>query len=62
MMSPHVVAEAVVDGIDRGRFLVVPGMANALVARFKSLVPGLLFSAFDRDVAAVRKAVTTDAA
>ncbi len=53
--SPTAMAESLLSAVERGRFLVVPGMANGLLYRLKGLWPEIFFAVFDRDVAAVQK-------
>lgn len=54
-VPPGVVAEAIVRGIERNRYLVIPGMENRAYYRLKGLAPGLFFAVFDSQVAKVRR-------
>lgn len=51
--SPVDTARALLRGVERGRYYVLPGFANKLAFRLKGLVPEAFFYFFDRDVAAV---------
>ncbi len=54
-VSPASMAEQFVAAVERGKYLVVPGVANALLYRLKGIWPELFFAVFDSDVASVRK-------
>lgn len=60
-MEPDAVARLVINAIDRRRFMVLPGVWYGALRRLKGLAPEVFFAIFDRDVAAVRKAVDADA-
>ncbi|MDI6901096.1 MAG: SDR family oxidoreductase [Anaerosomatales bacterium] len=53
--SPRFMARVLLDAVERGRYLVVPGFVNGALYRLKGVLPELFFAVFDRDVAAVRK-------
>ncbi len=53
--SPDDMARALLRGVERGRYYVLPGFSNKLAFRLKGLVPEAFFYFFDRDVAAVRR-------
>ncbi|MDO9556393.1 MAG: SDR family oxidoreductase [Coriobacteriia bacterium] len=55
-VSPRCIAEILVSAVERGKYLVVPGLVNGLLYRLKGLFPELFFMIFDRDVAKTRKA------
>ena len=50
-----VVAKQFVRGIERGRFLILPGLSNKLLYRIEGLWPELFFGIFDAQVASVRR-------
>lgn len=49
------IAGRFVRGVERGRFLVLPGAANKVLYRLEGLWPELFFSVFDGRVASARK-------
>jgi 3-dehydrosphinganine reductase len=49
------VAEAIVKGVDKGKYLVIPGAQSKLYFRLKGLVPELFYAIIDGDVRKVRK-------
>ncbi|TDB37622.1 MAG: SDR family NAD(P)-dependent oxidoreductase [Actinobacteria bacterium] len=53
--SPAAMAALLVSAVERRAFLVVPGLANALLYRLKGICPELFFAVFDRDIASVRQ-------
>lgn len=53
--SPRDIAALFVRGVDRGHFLVLPGLSNKLLYRLEGLWPELFFALFDSKVAAARK-------
>lgn len=55
--SPEEVARLFVRGVDRGRFLVLPGLSNKLLYRLEGLWPEAFFALFDNRVASARKEV-----
>jgi 3-dehydrosphinganine reductase len=59
--SPAEVARLLIRGVERGHFLVLPGLSNKLVYRLEGLWPELFFGVFDRTVARARKAVASHA-
>jgi len=54
VISPESLAELLMRGVERNRYLVVPGVANGLLCRLKGVWPELFFAVFDHDVAKVR--------
>lgn len=54
-MSPEVVGQALLRGMARGRFLIVPGAQNRLAVLAKRLVPGLVERIIDRRIASARR-------
>lgn len=54
-IAPSVVAEAVVRGIERGKYLIIPGLENKAYYRLKGVLPELFFAVFDSQVAKVRR-------
>jgi len=53
-ISADAVATAIVSGIDRRRFSIIPDVQTRLLARIGGLVAGTLASSFDRKVARAR--------
>lgn len=53
--SPEEVAGLFVKGVERNRFLVLPGLSNKLLYRLEGLWPELFFLVFDRTIAGARK-------
>ncbi|MFA5844120.1 MAG: SDR family oxidoreductase [Coriobacteriia bacterium] len=54
-ISPERVAAAVVRGVERGRYLIIPDALSAFYFRLKGVLPELIFAVFDGDVAKARK-------
>lgn len=54
VVSAEKVAEALVCGIQKGRFLILPGADAKSAALIKRLAPGVVFSVMDRAVCKVR--------
>lgn len=59
--SPQAVARLFVQGVERNRFLVLPGLTNKLLYRAEGLWPELFFALFDSTVARARKERAADA-
>jgi 3-dehydrosphinganine reductase len=59
--SPEEIARLFLRGVERGHFLVLPGLSNKLLYRIEGLWPELFFGVFDRTVARARKAVSAHA-
>lgn len=55
-VAPSIVARALVDGVERGRYLIVPGMLSKFYRVLKANMLWLFFAITDGDVAAARKA------
>ncbi len=55
-VPPSVVAEAIVRGVERGRYLIVPGALSKFYRVLKANALWLFFAITDGDVAAARKA------
>lgn len=53
--SPAEIARLFVRGVDRGHFLVLPGITNKLLYRLEGLWPEAFFALFDAKVASARK-------
>lgn len=53
--SPEEIAGLFVAGVERGKFLVLPGFTNKLLYRLEGLWPELFFALFDSKVASARK-------
>lgn len=53
--SPEEIAQIFVRGVERNRFLVLPGLANKVLYRLEGLWPELFFALFDGKVASARK-------
>ena len=54
-VSAEVVARAVVKGIEKGRYLVVPGATSKFYFRLKGLLPELAFAIIDGQVRGARR-------
>ncbi len=59
--SPEEIARLFVRGVERGHFLVLPGLSNKLLYRLEGLWPELFFALFDSTVARSRKEATAHA-
>jgi len=59
--SPEEIARLFVRGVERGHFLVLPGLSNKLLYRLEGLWPELFFALFDSTVARARKGATAHA-
>ncbi len=55
-VAPAIVAEAIVRGIERGKYLIVPGALSKFYRVLKANALWLFFAITDSDVAAARKA------
>lgn len=55
-VSPALVADAIVRGVERGRYLIIPDAASRFYFRLKGLVPELFFAIVDGDVRRARRA------
>jgi len=55
LMSAEDVADALLRGMKRGRFLIVPGLEGTFIHAAKRFVPGLVFSVMDAIVARSRR-------
>ncbi|HOS96666.1 MAG TPA: SDR family oxidoreductase [Deltaproteobacteria bacterium] len=56
LMSPDDVARAMLRGMERGRFLILPGMEGRFILAAKRLLPGVVNALMDRIVARARRA------
>lgn len=56
-VDPGFVADALVRGVDLGRYSIVPGFVSALYYRLKGLAPSLFFMVMDGDVRKARAAI-----
>lgn len=54
-VPPAMMAATLVRAVERGRFLVVPGLLNGLLYRLKGVFPELFFAVFDADVRKVQR-------
>lgn len=59
--SPEEVAGQFVRGIERGTFLILPGLSNKLLHRIEGLWPEIFFRVFDAKVASVRRSAVSHA-
>ncbi len=59
--SPEEIARLFIRGVERGHFLVLPGLSNKLLYRLEGLWPELFFGVFDRTVARAREGVAEHA-
>jgi len=57
-MRPEAVAEALVRGMEKERFLIIPGLGNRLAYLVKRLWPGLIFGVMDRTIRKVQSRPT----
>jgi 3-dehydrosphinganine reductase len=51
----EVVGEAIARGVEKGRYLIIPGAISKLYFRLKGLLPGLFFAVTDGDVDKARR-------
>ena len=54
-VPPEQVAEAIVRGVDRGRYYIIPDATSAFYFRLKGVVPELFFRIVDADVKKARR-------
>lgn len=54
-ISPEKVATAIVEAVDKGRYLVIPDALSAFYYRLKGLLPEVFFAIVDADVKKARK-------
>ena len=59
--TPEEIARLFVRGVERGHFLVLPGITNKLLYRLEGLWPEVFFALFDSKVAGARKGATAHA-
>lgn len=59
--SPEEVARLFVRGVERGRFLVLPGLSNKLLYRLEGLWPEAFFALFDGVVTKARRGMSVHA-
>lgn len=55
LMSPMAVARAMLRGMEKGRFLILPGMEGPFILAAKRLMPGVVNAVMDRMVARARR-------
>ncbi len=55
LMSPEKVAKALLKGIKRNKFIIIPGFMGKLSFILKGLFPSLVFSIMDSDVNKIKK-------
>jgi 3-dehydrosphinganine reductase len=55
LLSPEEVADAVLDGVARGRFWIIPGRSARLVAWASRIAPGLARAVVDREIRRIRR-------
>jgi 3-dehydrosphinganine reductase len=55
VLDVETVADALLDGIERGRFLIIPGAEARFAARMKRFFPGLVMRSIDRAVAKAKR-------
>ncbi|MBI5231504.1 MAG: SDR family oxidoreductase [Coriobacteriales bacterium] len=55
-ISAQKVADAIVRGVDKGRYYIIPDATSSLYFRLKGILPELFFAIVDGDVAKARKA------
>lgn len=54
-VAPDVIARAIVRAVERGTYLVVPGLLSKVYFRLKGLIPELAFAIVDSDVRKARR-------
>jgi short-subunit dehydrogenase len=54
-MPPERVARAIVAGVERNRYYIIPDVESLFYARFKGLFPEIFFGLVDGDVARARR-------
>lgn len=54
-VSPAAIAKAVVAGVDKGAYLIIPGAVSKLYFRIKGIFPEVVFAVVDSDVRKTRK-------
>lgn len=54
-IPPSKVAEAIVRGVERGKYLIIPDFESRVYGKLKGVVPGLFFAVFDSQVAKARR-------
>ena len=54
-MSSEQVADSIIKGIQRNRYLILPGMESKLLYRLSGLVGGLIYPLMDRLIAQAQK-------
>jgi len=59
--TPEEIARLFIRGVERGHFLVLPGLSNKVLYRLEGLWPELFFGVFDRTVARARRGVAAHA-
>jgi 3-dehydrosphinganine reductase len=59
--TPEAVAGMFVRGVERGHFLVLPGLSNKILYRLEGLWPEAFFAFFDSKVASARRGVAAHA-
>ncbi len=57
-VAPSVVADAIVRGVERGRYMIIPDVAGRVYFRLKGLLPEVFFAIVDGDVRKARRART----
>jgi 3-dehydrosphinganine reductase len=55
LLSPHQVARAILDGMQRGSYIILPGTANRLLYRLVGLLGNLIYAMTDDQWAAARR-------
>ena len=56
LMQPEQVARALIRGLRKNRFMIIPGFDGKFTYYAKRLLPGLVAAVMDRDVKKVQKA------
>lgn len=54
-IRPEAVADAIVRGVERGTYYIIPGAVSKVYFRLKGMLPGLFFAVTDGDVAKARR-------
>ena len=54
-IPPEKVAAAILRGIERGRYMIIPDLSSSFYYRLKGLVPELFYTVFDSDIRKARR-------
>lgn len=54
-MDPHSVAKSILRGVERGRYLIMPGLENKVIYRLSSLLSGAVYPIMDWLISSAQK-------